>query len=99
MKPTDFHADAAREANDTVDYYDDLSIGLGDDFRVELNSALIRIQQNPRLYAAESGSIRLCRLQRFPYSIYYEELADRIWVAAVGHQSRRPGYWARRKPN
>ena len=65
----------------------------------ELDAALARIQQNPQMYAAESGSIRVCPLHRFPYSVYYEELADRIWVAAVGHQSRRPGYWARRRPN
>ncbi len=99
MKPIDFHPDAAQEANDAVDYYDGLRPGLGDDFRAELDAALARIQQNPQLYAAESGSIRICPLHRFPYSVYYEELADRIWVAAVGHQSRRPGYWARRKPN
>jgi len=75
VKPIDFHPDAAQEANDAVDYYDGLRPGLGDDFRADLDAALSRIQQNPQLYAAESGSIR------------------------VGHQSRRPGYWARRKPN
>jgi hypothetical protein len=99
VKPIEFHPDAAQEANDAVDYYDGLRPGLGDDFRAELDAALARIQQNPQLYAVERGSIRVCPLHRFPYSVYYEELADRIWVAAVGHQSRRPGYWARRKPN
>jgi plasmid stabilization system protein ParE len=99
VSPIDFHPDAAQEANDAVDYYDRLRSGLGDDFRAELDAALARIQQNPQMYAAESGSIRVCPLHRFPYSVYYEELTDRIWVAAVGHQSRRPGYWARRKPN
>jgi hypothetical protein len=99
LKPIVFHPDAAREANDAVDYYDGLCPGLGDDFRGELDAALARIQQNPQLYAVESGSIRICPLHRFPYSVFYEELADRIWVAAVCHQSRRPGYWARRKPN
>jgi plasmid stabilization system protein ParE len=99
VNPIDFHPDAAQEANDTVDYYDRLRPGLGDDFRAELDAALARIQQNPQMYPVESGSIRACPLNRFPYSVYYAELTDRIWVAAVGHQSRRPGYWARRKPN
>ena len=99
MKVIDFHPDAAQEANDAVDYYDAIRPGLGDDFRVELDAALARIQQNPQLYAAASGSIRICPVHRFPYSVYYEELADRIWVAAVGHQNRRPGYWRCRKPN
>jgi len=92
VKPTDFHPDAAQEANDAVDYYDGLRSGLGDDFRAELDAALVRIRQNPLLYATEVGSIRVCPLHRFPYSVYYAELADRIWVAAIGHQSRRPRY-------
>ena len=71
MKPTDFHPDAALEANGTVDYYESLRPGLGDDFREDLDAALDRIRQNPRLYAAESGSIRICLLHRFPYSVYY----------------------------
>lgn len=98
MSPIDFHPDAAREANDAVDYYDGVSPGLGDDFRTELDAALTRIRQTPHAYAVESGSIRVCPLHRFPHSVYYEDLPDRIWVAAVGHQSRRPGYWSRRRP-
>jgi plasmid stabilization system protein ParE len=98
LSPIDIHPDAAQEANDAVDYYDGLRSGLGDDFRVELEAALARIQQNPQLYPVARASIRVCPLHRFPYVVYYEELSDRIWVAAVGHQSRRPGYWARRRP-
>lgn len=98
MKPIDFHPDAAEEAREAVARYEGLRPGLGDDFRAELDAALGRIRQNPQMYAVESGSIRICPLHRFPYSIYYAELADRLWVAAVGHQSRRPGYWARRRP-
>ena len=61
--------------------------------------ALARIQQNPGMYGVESRAIRVCPLHRFPYAVYYEELSDRLWVAAVGHQSRRPGYWSRRRPS
>jgi plasmid stabilization system protein ParE len=99
VKPVVFHPDAAQEARDVVDYYEAARAGLGGDFQQELNAALARIQQNPQMYAAESGSIRICPLHRFPYSLYYEEFTDRIWVAAVGHQRRRPGYWARRRPD
>ena len=98
MKPVDFHPDASQEANDAVDYYDELKAGLGDDFRIELHSALARLRHNPQMYAVETGAIRICPLHRFPYSIYYEETAARIWVAAVAHHRRRPGYWAGRKP-
>jgi len=99
MKPVEFHPDAAEEARDAVAYYEAKRPGLGDDFRAELEAALVLIQQSPQMYAIESGAVRLCPLHRFPFSIYYEELTDRIWIAAVAHQRRRPGYWARRRPN
>ena len=98
MRPIDIHPDAAREANEAVDYYDLMQEGLGDDFRKDMKAALDRIQQNPRLYGVESGTLRVCPLHRFPYNVYYDDLTDRIWVAAIGHQRRRPGYWSRRQP-
>jgi plasmid stabilization system protein ParE len=104
VKPAVFHPDAAAEARHAIDHYEILRAGLGDEFRAELAAALARIELNPQSYAAESGSsvsraIRICPLHRFPYSVYYEPLADQIWVAAVAHQSRRPGYWAPRRPS
>ena len=36
------------------------------------------------------------RLKRFPFSIIYLEKADRVWIVAVAHPSRRPGYWGYR---
>jgi hypothetical protein len=97
VKPIDFHPDAAREAGAAAARYEGLRVGLGEDFRAELTAALVRRQENPLQYAVASGSIRVGPLHRFPYAVFYEELPDRIWVAAVGHHSRRPGYWARRR--
>ncbi len=99
MKSAEFHPDAAEEAREAVSYYEDIRVGLGTDFQAELEAALRRIRDNPLLYAAESGTIRVCPLQRFPYSVFYEDQTDRVWVAAVGHHRRRPGYWARRRSN
>jgi hypothetical protein len=70
MKPIDFHPDAAQEARDAAARYEGLQPGLGDAFRTELAAALTRIQQNPQLHAVESGSIRICLLHRFPYSVF-----------------------------
>ena len=36
------------------------------------------------------------RTRRFPFRIVYELQPNRIWIVAVAHLSRRPGYWARR---
>jgi len=98
MKPISFHPDAAQEARDAAAHYESIRLGFGVDFRADLSAALSRIRQNPQLYAVERNGKRVCPLHRFPYSVFYEELVDRIWVAAVGHNRRRPGYWSRRRP-
>lgn len=98
MKSIEFHPDAALEAREAAAFYEKAREGLGSDFREELAIVLKRIQENPQFYAAEDGSIRIGPLHRFPYAVYYEESDAHIWIAAVGHLSRRPGYWSSRLP-
>jgi hypothetical protein len=86
MKPVWFHPDAAVESRAAAAHYEGSQPGLA------------RIADNPLMYAAESKAIRVCPLHRFPYSVFYEDQTDQIWIVAVGHQRRRPGYWARRRP-
>jgi hypothetical protein len=47
----------------------------------------------------ELGEFRACSLRRFPYTIFYIELENQLWLGAVAHQSRRPAYWARGRPD
>jgi hypothetical protein len=98
MKPVVFHPEAAEEAYEVAAHYEAIRAGLGSDFRAELDAALSRSRNNPLIYAAERGGIRVCPLHRFPYLIFYEDPTDRVWVAALGHHRRRPGYWAHRRP-
>ena len=99
MKPADFHPAAAKEARQAATRYEGVQPGLGDEFRTELRATLARELANPLAYAAEAGAIRVAPLHRFPYALIYEVLPDRIWIAAVAHHSRRPGYWSRRRPS
>lgn len=99
MKRVDFHPDAAEEARMVATFYEERQEGLGSDFQQELAAALDRIGDNPQMYAEEADGIRVCPLHRFPYSVFYENMSDRLWVAAVGHHRRRPGFWTSRKPD
>ena len=99
MKPVDFHPAAKAELDAAVAYYEGRRPGLGLDLRDEVAAAIGRVQANPHLFpAAAAGKARECPVRRFPYSIFYHESADRIWIAAVAHQKRKPGYWVRRAP-
>ena len=35
--------------------------------------------------------------RKFPFSLIYSVEGSLIWIIAVAHQSRRPGYWRKRK--
>jgi toxin ParE1/3/4 len=99
VKPFLLHTDAEAELRHALEYYEQQRPGLGREFREEFEAALERVRQNPYLYAAEDDSgARLCPLRRFPFTLVYLDLEDRIWIAALAHQRRRPRYWARRRP-
>jgi toxin ParE1/3/4 len=100
VRPFAIHADAEAELREALAYYEQQRTGLGREFRAEFEAALNRVRQNPLAYAAEDESgVRFCPFHRFSYTLVYLDLDDRVWVAAVAHQSRRPGYWARRRPD
>ena len=42
------------------------------------------------------GNIRRARLTNFPIYIPFQVLDNEIYVIAVAHTARRPGYWRRR---
>jgi hypothetical protein len=66
MKPLNFHPDAAEEAREVAAHYGGIRTELGTEFQAELDAALARIQDNPLMYAAEAGNIRVCSSTESP---------------------------------
>lgn len=98
MKPIILHAAAEAELRETLAYYESQRIGLGGEFLRGFVAAIQRVRANPQAYALEDDrGARYCPLRRFPFNLIYVELEDRIWIAALAHQRRRPGYWTARK--
>jgi toxin ParE1/3/4 len=100
MKPTSLHADAEVELRFALEYYEEQRAGLAGEFRAEFEAAVERVRQNPQAYVVEDESgVRYCPLRRFLYTLVYVDFEERIWVAALAHQRRRPAYWTRRRPD
>jgi plasmid stabilization system protein ParE len=94
-----FHEDASAEVEEAVAWYEERREGLGSEFRQELEALLGRIQQNPQAFLQYNDQgVRRGLLRRFPYTVFFREYEDRIWIAAVVHQKRKPGYWSARDP-
>jgi toxin ParE1/3/4 len=99
MKPVVFHRRAAEELDDAMAYYESQREGLSLSFETEVERAVQLIQDHPERWAAyKDTAYRMCSLKRFPYVVYYLELGQNIWIAAVAHQKRKPGYWSQRRP-
>jgi toxin ParE1/3/4 len=99
MKPVIFHQETEAELQAGIAYYDEQRAGLGTEFQEEVELAVDRIARMPQAFSPYgSEGLRKFVLRRFPYSIFYLELDEAIWIAAVAHQRRRPGYWAHRRP-
>jgi toxin ParE1/3/4 len=99
VKPVIFHREAEAEMLAAIAYYNGQHDGLGDEFRDEVEEGAARISRTPRAFSPYGDEgLRKHVIRRFPYTIFYLELDDCIWIAAVAHQRRRPGYWASRTP-
>jgi toxin ParE1/3/4 len=99
VKPVILHSEAIAELDGAISYYEDQKIGLGLDFLVEVEQAIGKVRQNPNLGAAcKITGLRRYVMQRFPFLIFYAEFEEYIWIVAIAHAKRKPGYWRRREP-
>ena len=91
-----FHPDVALEVKASYSWYQLQAEGLGDDFMAELESAYTAIMELPGTWPTFDLDCRRFVLSRFPFSVIYHADDDVVFVVAVMHHSKRPGYWADR---
>ena len=91
-----FHPDIASEVKSSYDWYQEQADGLGDDFITELESAYEAVAELPQTWPRFQRGFRRFLLTKFPFSVIYKETGSHIFVVAVMHNSRRPGYWIKR---
>jgi plasmid stabilization system protein ParE len=87
---------AKQEIHQAALFYEDCREGLGQEFVDSVESAFEQIQQHPTVWRILKGRFRRYLLQRFPYGIIYAVEGKVIYIAAVMHLKRKPGYWVSR---
>lgn len=93
-----FDPAAEEELDAAHDWYERESPGVGAEFVIEVRQAAKQAADWPGIGLPEevpgtSREIRRAVVQRFPYGVVYLVLDDILWVVAVAHHRRRPGYW------
>ena len=92
-----FHPDVTKEIKASYEWYQDKALGLGSDFINELESGFEAIISLHDTWPIFSKGFRRYILPRFPFSVIYRKHDNSIYIVAVMHNSRKPGYWLSRK--
>lgn len=87
---------AEEDLKEAASHYEDEVIGLGDDFLDRVYALIERLLVYPESGFLQTKNVRVARVSRFPYDVYYKVDPDRIFVLAIMHQSREPGLWKKR---
>ena len=94
--PFRFHPVAREELHHAARRYEEAVDGLGFRFTRAVRAAISRIEMNPEWFRVVDDGIRKCRVPRFPYGILVQLHDPEIWVIAIMHLHRDPGYWKER---
>jgi len=90
-----FHPEAAEELLEACTYYSEISNELAHAFYTRFEEGVEKILAGPRTWPQVEDGVHRFLMQRFPYGIYYMLVDEEnvVFVVAVMHTSRQPGYW------
>lgn len=92
-----FHPDAAEECVEAFLWYSARCEWIGEAFEAEVGRTLRLISGSPDRWPQVQGRLRRVLTRRFPYAVIYPQKDARIWIVAVAHGRRRPGFWRGRQ--
>ncbi len=92
-----FHPEAELEYTAAIHWYEERSLRAAARFESEVEHVLALIRSDPEAFARYDDVHRFVLVRRFPYSVVYRTLSERLYVIAVAHSSRSPGYWQSRQ--
>jgi len=96
VRRVEFHPEAQNEFASAARFYEDQRHGLGLDFTLTIQRTYERLLEFPAAGAPFGRRLKRVLVPKFPYGLLYRVEADRIYIIAVMHLHRRPGYWRSR---
>ena len=96
MSEVTLHEGADEEFKAAALFYESRRPGLGEAFVQRVVEGFESILAHPLSGQILFDEFRRHLIGQFPYSVVYRIEGNRIFVLAVAHWSRRPGYWKTR---
>ena len=89
-----FLAEARADFDIAIDWYEARQAGLGDDFIAEVYATVQRVVANPQAFPSAARApggreVRVTKIHRFEYLIYYEVTSNEIAILSVPHGKQR----------
>jgi toxin ParE1/3/4 len=91
------HSAALAELRESADFYKIRSPQAAQRFATAIDEAIKAIDVDPSLCVRVGTRERACRVKKFPFQIIFRVSGEILYIVAVAHAKRRPGYWKRRK--
>jgi len=89
----DFHPSATEELSNSVIWDKNRSETAAAQFAIAVDSAISKILSSPDRFVKIDARHRSCSVIRFPFQFVFRHENDRIYIVAIAHAKRRPGYW------
>ena len=98
MKPLQISEPASAELTEAIRWYEDRRPGWGARLFAAVTGTMARIESHPEIGSPRLGqpAARQLKVRGFPYLVAYRIRPDDVYVVAVAHAKRRPGYWRHR---
>jgi len=96
VKPHVFHPDAGEEYAQAIQYYAAVAPELGSRLYDEIERLILEVRRQPESFFLFSPPARRALARKFPYAVVYLDEPDRVWIVAIMHAKRKPGYWRER---
>jgi toxin ParE1/3/4 len=90
------HRAASRELNDAMFYHDRERTGYGDRFVAAFATGRDFLLQFPNSGRPHLFGTRVWKIIGFRYDIVYVIRGEVVFIIAIAHHRRRPGYWRSR---
>jgi len=92
----ELHDEADAELVEAAAYLEHQRPGYGDRFLAAFDEARDFIVDHPRSGRSARFGVRKWPVKGFSYEIVYVLDEDQVFIVAVSHHRRRPGYWRSR---
>ena len=90
------HPEADEEFAAAVRYYSEISPELDVRFYLGMERLMREVCAHPEWYWKVEPPARRHLSRDFPYAVIFVERPEHIWILAVMHMKRKPGYWRKR---